>query len=67
MNNNRMILKSLISEHVSVEDISDVHIDSRLVGKNDIFIAIRGGNKFVAEALTKGAAAVFYDDPGVFV
>lgn len=67
MNNNRMILKSLISEHVSVEDISDVHIDSRLVEKNDIFIAIRGGNKFVAEALNKGAAAVFYDDPGVSV
>ena len=30
-------------------------------------ITIRGGNKFVAEALNKGAAAVFYDDPGVSV
>ena len=63
MCSNRTIIKDIVSNYVAVEKIYNVHIDSRLLKKDDIFIAIRGGNGFVEEALEKGAAAVFYDDP----
>ena len=46
-------------------NIGEVKIDSRKIEKNDIFVAIRGGNSYVKDVLKKGAALVFYDDPKV--
>ena len=46
-------------------NIGEVKIDSRKIEKNDIFVAIRGGNTYVEGVLKKGAALVFYDDPNI--
>ena len=40
-------------------EIKNVSINSRELEKNDVFVAIRGGNNFVNEALKKGAVAVY--------
>ena len=42
-------------------DIKKIIMNSKEVEKDDLFVAIRGGNKFVGEALEKGAYVV-YDD-----
>ena len=42
-------------------DIKRIIMNSKEVEKDDLFVAIRGGNKFVGEALEKGAYVV-YDD-----
>ena len=42
-------------------DIRRIIMNSKEVEKDDLFVAIRGGNKFVGEALEKGAYVV-YDD-----
>ena len=42
-------------------NIKKVLMNSKEVKKDDLFVAIRGGNKFVGEALEKGAY-VIYDD-----
>ena len=42
-------------------NIKKVLMNSKEVEKDDLFVAIRGGNKFVGEALEKGAY-VIYDD-----
>lgn len=54
-------------------EISDIFSDSRAVTPGSLFAAVRGsredGNRFVRDAVKKGAAAVFtdenIDDPGV--
>lgn len=52
-------------KEVSSREIGKVVIDSRNIEKNDIFVAIRGGNSFAGEALEKGAAFVIYDSSDV--
>ena len=42
--------------------IGEILIDSRKVKKNDIFIGIRSGNKYVKDVLERGACLAFYDD-----
>ena len=42
-------------------NIKKVLMNSKEVEKDDLFVAIRGGNKFAGEALEKGAY-VIYDD-----
>ncbi|MCS5421558.1 MULTISPECIES: UDP-N-acetylmuramoyl-tripeptide--D-alanyl-D-alanine ligase [Psychrilyobacter] len=43
-------------------EIGEIHIDSRKVKKNDVFIGIRSGNEYIQDVLEKGACLVFYDD-----
>lgn len=47
--------------------LGGISIDSRRIGKGDVFLAIRGerrdGHDFIAEALGKGAAGVIVSDP----
>ena len=52
-------------KEISSREIGKVVIDSRNIEKNDIFVAIRGGNSFAKEALEKGAAFVIYDSSDV--
>ena len=42
--------------------IGEILIDSRKIKKNDIFIGIRSGNKYIEDVLEKGACLAFYDD-----
>jgi UDP-N-acetylmuramoyl-tripeptide--D-alanyl-D-alanine ligase len=49
-------------KHLKNIKIGEVHIDSRKIKKNDIFIGIRSGNKYIQDVLGKGACLVFYDD-----
>jgi len=49
-------------KHLKNIKIGEIYIDSRKVKKNDIFIGIRSGNKYIQEVLKKGACLVFYDD-----
>ena len=44
---------------ISDFEINNISINSKELDKNDIFVAIRGGNNFVNEALEKGAFAVY--------
>jgi UDP-N-acetylmuramoyl-L-alanyl-D-glutamate--2,6-diaminopimelate ligase len=48
--------------HADSRDLHDVHLDSRAVGKGDLFAALPGaqadGARFVADALSRGAKAV---------
>lgn len=44
------------------EEIDRVVMDSRKIEKNDVFLAIRGGNSFVEEALKIGAKLVISED-----
>ena len=41
-------------------EIKNVSIDSKKLEKSDVFVAIRGGNNFVNEALEKGAVVVYH-------
>ena len=47
-------------------NISGVHIDSRKVGKGDLFIAMKGtqvdGHKFIDKAIGQGASAILLED-----
>ncbi len=47
-------------------NIDKVVMNSKNIEKGDLFVAIRGGNNFVNEALSKGAYAV-YDNDGIEV
>ena len=46
-------------QKISDLEINNISINSKELDKNDIFVAIRGGNNFVNEALEKGAFAVY--------
>ena len=39
-----------------------MHVDSRRVGPGDLFVAVGGGEEFVADALARGAAAALIPD-----
>jgi UDP-N-acetylmuramoyl-tripeptide--D-alanyl-D-alanine ligase len=45
-----------------VDEITGVQIDSRRVGPGDLFVAVRGGVDFVADARSRGAATLVPDD-----
>ena len=46
------------------EEVTGVQIDSRRIVPGDLFVAVRGGREFVADALGRGAAAALIpDDP----
>jgi UDP-N-acetylmuramoyl-tripeptide--D-alanyl-D-alanine ligase len=42
--------------------VTGLHIDSRRAGPGDLFVAIRGGRDFVADARARGAATLVPDD-----
>src|SRR5580704_14564882 len=54
----------------STADVLRVQYDSRHVRPGDIFVAMRGGstdgNKFIAGAIERGAAAIVTDSPEAF-
>jgi UDP-N-acetylmuramyl pentapeptide synthase len=43
-------------------EATGLEIDSRRVGPGDLFVAIRGGREFVADARQRGAATLVPDD-----
>ena len=45
-----------------VDEVTGVEIDSRRVGPGDLFVAVRGGVDFVAQAREQGAATLVPDD-----
>jgi len=47
---------------VDVDEITGVEIDSRRVGPGDLFVAVRGGIDFLADARSRGAATLVPDD-----
>lgn len=68
---NKIQLSALLEDIVSIPRQSDVKItglalDSRLVKPGDLFFAYQGsklnGNRFISDALKKGAVAVLTDD-----
>lgn len=56
-----------VSAHSGDPQITGVEYDSRRVKPGDVFVAMRGeasdGNRFIAQAIKAGAAAVVSDDP----
>lgn len=56
---NRVLSEILKSD---IKIINKVVIDTRVIEEGDCFIAIRGGNDFVSNAIEMGAAVVIYDD-----
>lgn len=61
-------IDSNVSNFLS-KDIQDVKIDSRLINKGDVFVALSGenfdGNNFINEALNKGASIVVTDKENI--
>ncbi|MEI6856885.1 UDP-N-acetylmuramoyl-tripeptide--D-alanyl-D-alanine ligase [Psychrilyobacter sp.] len=49
-------------KHLKDIKVGEIHIDSRKVKKNDVFIGIRSGNEYIQDVLERGACLVFYDD-----
>jgi len=43
-------------------NVTGIHIDSRRVGPGDLFVAVRGGRDFVADARDRGAATLVPND-----
>jgi len=64
MNKSEVFQRLFNKEKTLDLEIKNVSINSRELEKNDVFVAIRGGNNFVDEALEKGAVAV-YDSEAV--
>lgn len=64
MNKSEVFQRLFNKEKTLNIEIKNVSINSRELEKNDVFVAIRGGNNFVNEALEKGAVAV-YDSEAV--
>lgn len=44
------------------EEVGGVEIDSRRIGPGDLFVAVRGGTAFTADAVERGAAAALVPD-----
>lgn len=64
------ILKKIpiIASHGELQrDITGVHIDSRLVGADDLFIAVKGtqtdGHAYIPKAIEMGAKAILMSEP----
>ncbi len=51
-----------ISNFLDISEINNVLINSGEVQENDLFIAIRGGNSYIQEAVEKGAYVIYDDD-----
>ena len=64
MNKSEVFQRLFNKEKTLDLEIKNVSIDSKKLEKSDVFVAIRGGNNFVNEALEKGAVAV-YDSEAV--
>ena len=47
--------------------ISNVQMDSKKVSENSLFIAINNGNKYIEEAIKRGASLVISDNPEQFL
>jgi len=45
-----------------IKTIDNIVMDSRKIGADDVFLAIRGGNAFVKEAIEKGVTLVISED-----
>jgi UDP-N-acetylmuramoyl-L-alanyl-D-glutamate--2,6-diaminopimelate ligase len=71
-----MILSELVRDLSTVSikgnastDIRSIEYDSRKVGPDSLFLAIRGqktdGNVFIPEAMKRGAAAILTDQPAI--
>ena len=45
-----------------IKTIDNIVMDSRKIGADDVFLAIRGGNSFVKEAIEKGVTLVISED-----
>ena len=59
MNKSEVFQRFFNKEKILDFEIKNVSINSKEVERNDVFVAIRGGNNFVNEALEKGAVAVY--------
>ena len=58
MNKSEVFQRLFNKEKTLDLEIKNVSINSRELEKNDVFVAMRGGNNFVNAALEKGAVAV---------
>lgn len=45
-----------------INDNFNVKMDSKLLNKNDVFIAIKGGNNYIEEAIDKGASLIICEN-----
>lgn len=64
-----MLKKNIISEFfknyfdikIDTENIGNIKTNTKDIENRDIFVAIRGGNDYIEEALERGASLVVYD------
>ena len=61
MDKNEIFWSIIDNENIDndLTDINKISMNSKECGKNDLFVAIRGGNNYINEALEKGAYAVY--------
>ena len=61
MDKNEIFCNIIDNENIDgdLTDINKISMNSKECGKNDLFVAIRGGNNYINEALEKGAYAVY--------
>lgn len=45
-----------------INDCLNIKMDSKLLNKNDIFIAIKGGNNYIEQAIDKGASLIICEN-----
>lgn len=48
-----------LEEKVKIINIKNISMDSKKIEEGDLFVAIRGGNNYIEEALNKGALVVY--------
>src|SRR5437762_3724855 len=68
----RKLLQNVeVSQSSGDTEISSVEYDSRKIQRGSLFIAIRGestdGNRYIEQAMEKGAAAIVSDNPGFWL
>jgi len=63
MSEKKIILDFLKKYNIKfdIKNINKVKTNTKELNENDIFIAIRGGNDYIKEALERGASLVVYD------
>ena len=59
MNKSEVFQRLFNKEKTLDLEIKNVSINSRELEKNDVFVAIRGGNNFFNETLEKGGGGVY--------
>lgn len=62
MNKSEIFLSIIDNRYNRFINIKNVSMNSKELEENDLFVAIRGGNKFLNEALEKGAYVVYDDE-----